>query len=406
MRNVTAATPLLLSIVVLGAVAGVLLTFAGSRAGRLVLAPTVTAIAPVPTAPLAQPTATEAGPLPPTSGTLVYLRGHDLWLAALAGSPPPRAITSGAFGAGYAGYVRRSDGDIDLYYVTQLSDGRNEGNAYIADFALYRLDLDGGGPEELTRFVNKPLEPGLPTHAAVSPDGHYVLYSDKDGLVLINQQTGQTTRALTNPPCNEKCTAYMFPQWSSRFDRVKVTQVLYEGAREQIVDPLASPPTVIDTGHGGWLSDLSPDGTKLCESEFGYGNSGTVLVYDIASAGTKDAAGKLDVPTPTSPDLPRVNYLGCSWSSDGRLAFGYSTHGEFPRVGLAIVDGASFDVPAMSEQIDLLNDVAAWLPDRSGVLFNRGYDRSNQQLPPGVYRPGAGVFALPFEADWVLGVIP
>jgi hypothetical protein len=341
----------------------------------------------------------------PTTGTLVYLLGNDLWVAPLDGTSPPRAITSGAFGAGYAGYVPLPDGEIDLYYVSQLSEGRVIDNGFVADFALYHLGLGEGDPSEVARFVNKPLEPVLPTHGAVSPDGRYALYGDTAGLTLVDLRTGRPQPALANEPCQEKCTAYMFPVWSSRIDRVKVTKVLYEGSRELIVNPLTSPATIIDTEHGGLLSDLSPDGERLCQSEFGYGLSGRMLVLDISTREFHDAAANLALPTPLSPDVPPIDNRGCSWAADGRLAFGHATLGEAPISRITVVDTELVQL-ATSDVIEQLADVAAWLPDGSGVFFNRGSDQTGRQLPPALYAPGPGLYGLPFRADRVLGVIP
>lgn len=54
------------------------------------------------------------GPVVKTNGSLVFLRGKDLWVAALDGSTQ-RALTSGSLGAGYAGYTRSADGNVTLY---------------------------------------------------------------------------------------------------------------------------------------------------------------------------------------------------------------------------------------------------------------------------------------------------
>ena len=57
-----------------------------------------------------------------------------------------------------------------------------------------------------------------------------------------------------------------------------------------------------------------------------------------------------------------------------------------------------------------LSRVIAWLPDGSGMIFNRAPRieswRSLRSFPPGVFDLERGIVDLPFEADRVLAVIP
>ncbi len=116
-------------------------------------------------------------PLPtlePTSGTLVYLHGNDLWVASLDGgrSLPPREVTSGGLRNWYVGHAPGTDGTTDLFYVSQLTEARPANGRNVTDFAVYRVGLGGSTPEELLRFSGRPPDHALSTPpVSVSPDG-------------------------------------------------------------------------------------------------------------------------------------------------------------------------------------------------------------------------------------------
>ena len=187
----------------------------------------------------AQPTATAepeatATPAPeasptrePTSGTLVFLRGPDLWVASLDGeSVPPRAITSGSLGARYVGFVRRPDGEIDLYYARQLTEATE--TERVVEFSLSRVALQGGTPEELLRFPSS-YALGVFSYTfvgSVSPDGEHVVYTDVYDLSLLDLATGESSRLIESGTCAldsySECYGYTEPQWSPDGDVVMV----------------------------------------------------------------------------------------------------------------------------------------------------------------------------------------
>jgi hypothetical protein len=380
---------------------------------RLVAAALVTAFAltaascgggdekPRPSTATLKPSPTEVSATMATSGggLVVFVRGHDLWISSPNGvAVPPTALTSGALDVGYAGFVR-VDGRTDIYYVEEANRGTpQQGNP--AEFVLSRRAIEGGETAEVLRFRSREIDTfdNLST-AAASPDGRYIAYADEAGLALLDTDSGATTRVTEKHMTgNKESYAYYYPRWSPDGARLLVKKQLWEGSIDVVVDPFASPATLTETGKGGALSDWSPDGQKICMSEGSFVSYGALLVYDVSSSEFTDMTINVPAPTPSSPNSPRINSHGCAWKRDGTLAVGYALP-EGDDAGRVAVLDANLEVSGLSDPIAKLRDVVEWLSDESGVLFN-------QAGSAGIYRPGIGASALPFQADRVLAVIP
>jgi hypothetical protein len=358
------------------------------------------------------PSVTRTGPpIGPTSGTVVFRRGNDLWLAPLDGSAPPRPVTTGARGAGFAGAVRLPNGNIDIFFVVQTGEPAVVEDRYEADLVLFREGLAPGrsATREVLRYRGRPLEPFLGANAAVSPDGAHVLYSDADGISLLELSSGESRRLLTNsPPCigTNNCFAYHHPRWSPDGERVLILKTFWEGGADILIDPFAATVEEVRTpGGGAFTATWSPDGARVCVSEFTYASAGAPLVYTVATGEFAEASAQLDLPPPPLPDALVIDARGCAWAPDGRLAFGYAMPNDYANLRIAVVD-ASFAVLAQSGPVEGHIQLAGWLPDGSDLLYNRWHPQTGMPLPPAVFVPGEGVRSLPFDADSVVGVIP
>ena len=374
--------------------------------------PTLGPEATVPPSPSATIGPAPLPTLAPTTGTLVYLRGNDLWVASLDGGQalPPRAITTGSLGTVYAGFASRPDGGVDLYYLSQLSERRGPPDIRsVADFGLYRVALAEGTPEELLRFSGRTSS----ASAAVSLDGEHLVYADDVGLALLHRASGERTRLIEHETCavdpephGRGCFDYRNPLWLPGRDVVMVRQLLYEFAFLVLFNPFESPidATVITTGTGtgAWTTDSE----RMCTwTSFGLGDA-LIRVERPATGETTDIFAKLPLPDPGPSTYQNAN--GCAWSNDGRLAAGYTEDLDVPG-RIAILDN-TYAVVEEGDPIMDLSRVIAWLPDGSGMIFNRAprieSQRSLRSFPPGVFDLERGIVDLPFEADWVLGVIP
>ena len=389
------------ALVGLGFMAFLLLRDGGGGQSGLVFAPTATRDAAM---------ATALPPLVPPGGVLVYLRGNDLWVASLDSGQglPPRAITNGSLGTRYAGYVRRNDGGVDLYRVSQLTKVAETNTTGVAEFGVYRVPLEGGDGEEVLRFSSGvPEDPLWPPNASVSPDGEHIMYVDTEGLVLFHRSSEEGSRLLDNLGCQDEfCETYYTyynPQWAPGGDLALVMKFVYEGSVAVLVQPFDSPVSVTETSNGAWFTDWSPDGKRVCLRKERYLREGPAVVYDVATGETRDTSVNLPLPTPL-PRGTRVEHQGCAWSEDGRLAIGYRKPITSLPYWIAVLD-AETDLLALSDPIQYRINVIGWLPDGSGVIFNR-FDQQGDALGPAIFQPESGIAELSFEADWVLGVIP
>ena len=76
---------------------------------------------------------------------------------------------------------------------------------------------------------------------------------------------------------------------------------------------------------------------------------------------------------------------------------------ELMKQGPVIGDGGYLIELAQADQSEA---TVAWLPDGSGVYFNRTYTDAGAPQPPGIYRSDGGVSDLPFLADTIVAVLP
>ncbi|MCH8065757.1 MAG: hypothetical protein IIC90_08025 [Chloroflexi bacterium] len=334
--------------------------------------------------------------------TLVFLRDDDLWVAPLDGSGEPRAITSGSVRAKYAGNAFRPDGGIDLYYLSQL-----EGSARLGEeveFVVYRVALEGGEPEELFRF---PTDNARLSGAGVAPDGLRIVYADVDALILRDLVSGQETvlarsrRILAGDGSYVRTDMLTSPIWSPTGERVY--SGMFAGPDTVvtiIIDLPPRPVTVADIGYPGHWGTWSPDGSRLCLYS-GDIYDGGLTIYNVETHQQIDvlASGVL----PARIEGRQSSVGKCAWSDDGRLAVSYSPIAEEPhRVyildeQLALVDQSELFTPSPG--------VIGWLPDGSGVVVARR-NPDGESFSAGIFRPDADIEYLPFEADWVIAVIP
>lgn len=362
------------------------------------------------TSPPIAPTATEEATTPQAAslpGNAVFRRDGDLFIAPLDGSTEPRQLTDGAVNVGFAGYVT-NPGEIDIYYIEQLTEERLENEAYVSDQVLYRMALDGGEPEELLRYAGRSLESFFGMTAAVSPDGLHVLYSDARGISLLNTASGEMRQLLErSPPCTGtvNCYAYHRPAWSPDGALASIAKSFWEGGRDIIIDPFADPIVERETPGGATLmARWSPDGEHLCVSENTYSSAGAALVYELATGETIDSTQDLSLPTPEEGRL-RIDTRGCVWSDSGDLAFAYTEPDNFTDVWIATTN-ASFEIVHESESVPDLDNLVDWLPDGSGVVFNRWQRQQGERFEPGIFDFERGILDLPFGTAEVLAIIP
>lgn len=226
--------------------------------------------------------------------------------------------------------------------------------------------------------------------------------------MLADLAAGTSRRLLTNStPCESpaNCYSYSRPRWAPNGERALIAKTFWEGGADTLIDPFADVIEEVQTPGGAAIrSEWSPDGASICMSQNTYSSAGAVIVYDVATGDTVDSTLALPLATPTEGAL-RIDTRGCTWNPDGTLAIAYHAPNEYTEDTIAVL-GRSFAVLHESTAVSDLFDLIGWLPDGSGVLFNRFPQQGSEPTRPGVYIPGGDVIDLPVEANAVLAVIP
>lgn len=334
--------------------------------------------------------------------TLVFIRDNDLWVAPLDGSSEPRAITLGSVRTSFAGNAFRPDGGIDLYYLSQL-----EGSAQLGEeveLVVYRVALEGGEPEELFRF---PTDNARLSSAGVAPDGLRIVYADVDALILRDLVSGQETvlaRSRRNLASNGqyvRTDMLVSPIWSPTGEQVY--SGMFDGPDTVvtiIIDLRPRRVTVANIGYPGHWGTWSPDGSQLCLSSGDIYDGGLTL-FNVDTHEQIDvlASGVL----PARIEGRQSSVARCAWSEDGRLALSYTPIAEEPH-RVYILD-EQLNLVGESELLEPSPGIIGWLPDGSGVVVARR-NAGGESFSAGIFRPGADIEYLPFEADRVIAVVP
>ncbi len=335
------------------------------------------------------------------TGSLVYLKDRDLWVAPIDGKTASLRLTYGSIGAGYAGYVRRADGGIDIYYTSQESGDRDGGS-----FAVYRSDLAGGDAVNVVEFPGSSKNAEFYCcNASVSPNGMSLAYVDESGLRLLDLRSGRTSLVVHNglsvncSPSSSECFGNYFPLWSPTSDAIAFVRIYYEGSDLFLLRPFSPSPGETRIGRDGFAyRSWSPDGKEMC-SQIGLSE------HDGNSPRTRDViSGKSFLLSsallPPLKSAPLVNAgSGCAWSPDGRIAFSYIGEGLSQHVAVldrgrklaALLDGGP---------------VVGWLPDGSGVIFRAVPNPLEPQDRYRVWNTGGYPVRLPVDADQILAIVP
>jgi hypothetical protein len=378
-----------------------------SATQAVVMASTPTAISSYPPSPPEyRPTAVPTAPsVLKSTGWLVYLRGTDLYLGTLDGSPEQR-LTTGSAGAGYAGLAR--SGGITWLYYTSMTDPTGGVRDRVVTFDVFRRALFFGSEERLFSFTGNGRNAVYPdTNASVSPDGRYVAYTDANGIELQDVALQQRRTLLANGVCDRDgrgvgCFMVSHPVWSPDGSSVLVTKGFYESAVGVLMeDPLGTPmarqlsePPV---EYGGVFRSWAPDGQMFCASETGYAYGGTGIV-DVAGLSYRPLDDALERAASVASANPRYT-TDCVYGPGGALAV---TLGGENRsvVAIRLPGDADFIGVPMPPQWFAAR---AWLPDLSGVVVDHRGAGPRQTI---VLSLDGSLHSLPFVADRVLGGVP
>lgn len=209
---------------------------------------------------------------------------------------------------------------------------------------IYRMDLDGGGREQLTE------DPANDSAPAVSPDGRRIAFeSDRDGNyeIYVMDVSGANQVRLTNDPARDQA-----PTWSPDGRRLAFTSDRDNRASADVYLMNADGTGVerLSNDQAHWAPQFSPDGTKLAAQ----------VNLDVQIFGLTDGSRQRLTFAPQ-------NGMNPTWSPDGRrLAFVTTRNGR-AEIFTMNADGADAKVlvtMATGYAID-----PRWSPDGSRVAF-------------------------------------
>lgn len=247
-------------------------------------------------APLAPSPAQAAGP----GGSIVFVKDHDVWIAAGDGSGARPLTTAGDAALPYRS---PSQSDTGIVVTTRYQDieVRDQHGRLLRAF----------DPPALTDSLSHPID-GTPSHLAISPDGRliaytYSQYSCGNGC-MIRSATGYIRADGTGSPAAYGTSYFLDPSWIGN------ARTVQSGGFQHHVDlhdvGSATQQHWFDDGDVWAESDdfgnveVSPDGTMLAGVR-GYGDQTGILTYAVPG----------DVRSGPPPAKPTVDDARC-WYSD------------------------------------------------------------------------------------------
>lgn len=327
------------------------------------------AVAGHPAASASKPTDRLAAGL---SGTLVYVKGHDVWIARPDGSDQRRITTDGTFGRPYFSPSMADDGTIAVGHDGQVVRLRQGGTA-LGRFTPRPLRTSSGG--EATNL----------TQIAISPNGAKVAYSMVTTACTgtdCSTATGYTASDRATDPGLDGSTYFRMPSWAGNGRTLQSGGFLFE---VMVHDLGGEPVHWFDSEEGLTDVELSPDGDRLAGAA-GYQGSDGIATYDVVGDATRGP-----VPPPPTPrcrwEDDQGPLVGPTWGPDSRALAFESTDGVY------VADDVSVACDAV--QFELVVPGAS-MPDWSAAAYDpetpeRTFDLTGTSTTVGKPRVGAQV---------------
>ena len=363
---------------------------------------------PSPT-PELTPTPDLTAPIPPISfdaPRLVFSRGQtdfylegELWLADVDGSNPVQ-LTPFGVRAGFAGVVSAlKSGRALLYYLTEGADG---------DYTVWSLDLSRGQRSRIHEF--EAWGPGFGS-AAVNPAGTHVAYTDKDGLWLLDLNSGAVRMVLEGGDRNQcgtpgggiaACKAYRHLAWAPGGTLLAVSIAYWEGGEHFIVDPFAHQPSPLPAGQFGG-GKWSPDANSLCT--WGqYAGTSALYVAQAPDWATTRYFEEFEGTNPTG------TVTDCGWLDDSRLVATASGIDESSPTAAWLLDLTTGSRTRIADFPDEqpFSRVIVQMPGDASAVVTQAVKSSSPDLvyvSPAILSADGSTRPVLKPGDWVVAVI-
>ncbi len=202
-------------------------------------------------------------------------------------------------------------------------------------------------------------------HAAISPDGKFVAYSnqvnEKQSLWLRHLETGNNTPIL--PPSNEVYFGLAFSQDSDTLFFIRQNKEQTKPLTLYRVPLTGGVPTKLTENCQGWIS-VSPDDKQISfvRYEIGVADSNKLMLIDV------DGQQEREVKVSASPNV----FWASAFSPDGKTlaaAYGHSRNAS-QNIGLVAVDVRTGEQRDLTAKKFFQVSNLEWLPDQQGLLFS------------------------------------
>ena len=262
----------------------------------------------------------------PSTGTIVYLRDHDVWIARGDGSGARALTRDGTFAEPYGSPTQSDAGVVVATHTNRLVRMNQSGRV------LGTLD-----PRPLPTSVGVAID-GTPAHAAISPDGRRIAYTFTKYLDPVGASpgyrsaTGYTAADRLTDPAPHRTTYFWDPSW---IGNGRTAQTGGYGSHVNLHD-LGSEPKywfgAESTDFGN--TALSRDG-RLLAGILGYDDTSTLAFMEVSGNATSG-------PPPAAPEAlcgvgPALGITNPAWGPGSTLLWeesdGIWTHPDARRCG-------------------------------------------------------------------------
>ena len=245
-----------------------------------------------------------------SAGTIVYISNYNVWIARGDGTGARALTTDGSFAAPYGSPTQSDGGIVVATHVERLVRMNQSGTV------LNVLD-----PPPLPTSVGVSID-GMPSAAAISPDGARIAYTHTKYLTPtgassgFRSATGYTAADRLTDPAPSKTTYFWSPSWVGNS---RTLQTGGAGSHVQIHDLGAEPVHWFDDDDIYYPStdvgntELSRDGRYLAAVR-GYNETSTMFWYSVNGNATSGAAPA--DPTPLCQIGPLTGITNPTWAPD------------------------------------------------------------------------------------------
>lgn len=268
-----------------------------------------------------------------STGSIVYIKDHNVWLAKSDGSGQYQVTRNGTADSPWRSPSQADDGTIAASHYDQIVRMKQNGTV-----------LNAINPPPLENSVSHMVD-GVPVKVAISPNGKlitwtFVTYECPVGVSCgARAVTGYTAADRLTDPSLHGSTYFTDPSW---IGNSRTLQSGGYGSQVNFHEPGAGEPVhwFDDSDYAENDTDLSdaelsPDGTRLAAVR-GYGNSTHIIWYSVSGNAKSGPAPAAPSPECLTGELEGL--AGPAWSPDSKALVWEEPDGIWLKPNVAVCD--------------------------------------------------------------------